>query len=232
MKKSKGNMYSWTTHTHSHLGGRCEYECDYCYVQSMARRFPNMKQRYTGELRILPGSMDEDLGSGNVVFIDHMNDLFAKSVPGGIIHDVLWHIGQYPDNRYVFQTRNPRGYRDLMTRDGWEKKMILGTTIETDNDMLTSACSFAPEPVQRAWHLGNMSDMFETFVTIEPIMNFHPPALMKLLEIARPDFVCIGADSKGGNLSEPSSDKIEELISEIELSDMELRGKRNLERLL
>ena len=32
LKKTKGNMYPWVTHTHSHLGGECPHRCVYCYV--------------------------------------------------------------------------------------------------------------------------------------------------------------------------------------------------------
>ena len=32
MVKSKGNMYDWVTHMHTHLGGECGHECSYCYL--------------------------------------------------------------------------------------------------------------------------------------------------------------------------------------------------------
>lgn len=30
LKKSKGNMYDWVSHTHSHLSGKCGHQCGYC----------------------------------------------------------------------------------------------------------------------------------------------------------------------------------------------------------
>lgn len=37
LTKSKGNMYPWVTHTHTHLRGECPHGCRYCYVQAMER---------------------------------------------------------------------------------------------------------------------------------------------------------------------------------------------------
>ena len=74
LTKSKGNMYDWTTHTHSHVGGECSHGCDYCYVKAMAKRFTNMKSKYSGDIRIIEGSLDVKYGKDKVIFIDHLND--------------------------------------------------------------------------------------------------------------------------------------------------------------
>ena len=53
-------------------------------------------------------------------------------------------------------------------------------------------------------------------VTIEPIIDFDVPALIKLIEEVRPEFVNIGADSGRNNLIEPSDYKIRRLIEGLE----------------
>ena len=94
LKKSKGNMYDWVSHTHSHLIGKCPHECGYCYVQAMAKRFPEMHKRYSGEeITIDESELDINYGKGKLIFIEHMNDLFADAVDGGIIDAILCHWG-------------------------------------------------------------------------------------------------------------------------------------------
>lgn len=39
LNRSTGNMFSWVTHTRTHLGGQCPHQCSYCYVQAIERRF-------------------------------------------------------------------------------------------------------------------------------------------------------------------------------------------------
>lgn len=53
-----------------------------------------------------------------------------------------------------------------------------------------------------------------------------------LLDIVRPSFVNIGADSKGHGLIEPSAEKVLALIDGITKTGIEIRQKTNLERIL
>jgi DNA repair photolyase len=102
MSKQKGQMYDWVTHMHSHLRGQCPHECDYCYTQHMrCARF------YQGELKLNEKELKQNYGDGNIVFIEHMNDLFAEDVPEDFVRKILEHCGRYPRNQYVFQTKNP-----------------------------------------------------------------------------------------------------------------------------
>jgi len=70
------------------------------------------------------------------------------------------------------------------------------------------------------------------FVTIEPIMDFDLADLVTWIILIRPEFVNIGADSKGHKLPEPSSDKVRQLIRMITAAGIEIREKHNLGRLL
>ena len=70
----------------------------------------------------------------------------------------------------------------------------------------------------------------ETFVTIEPILDFDLDDLLGLIKSANPKWVNIGADSKGHNLPEPNYLKVLNLVDGLR-SFTEIRKKSNLDRL-
>jgi hypothetical protein len=70
-----------------------------------------------------------------------------------------------------------------------------------------------------------------TFVTIEPILDFDVDILSSWMDKIRPEFVNIGADSKGHNLPEPPYEKVLQLIEKLQAYGIEIREKKNLERL-
>lgn len=224
--KANGNMYPWVTHMHSHLRGACSHACPYCYVQAIGKRFGGTA--HTGPLRVENKELHVCYGSGRTYFIEHSNDLFQESVPSEWIDMVLYHCRQWPDNEFVFQTRNTE--RSAKWEHCLPVGSMLGTTIETNR----KAPGNAPHPKHRA--RGLMRELYnETirrFVTIEPILDFDVDGLLELLDIVRPAFVNIGADSKGHGLVEPSADKVLALIDGIRKSGTEIRQKTNLERIL
>lgn len=222
---SKGNMYPWVDFTHTHLRGRCPHECDYCYVQAMANRFPAMKKLYSGPIRLDEYELGIHYGAGRTIFIEHMNDLFAEDVTQDMIMKILAHCRRWPTNTYVFQTKNPERMREFV--QFMPKHRILGTTIETN---LPIPGSKAPSTWKR---LRSMTSMPRPkFVTIEPIMDFTPQVLSEWIIDIHPSFVNIGADSKGGGLKEPDAESILYLIERIRKAGIEIRQKHNLERLL
>ena len=229
LKKSKGNMYDWVSHTHSHLIGKCPHECGYCYVQAMAKRFPEMHKRYSGDIITVDESeFSVNYGKDNLIFIEHMNDLFADDVPSEIIMRILSHCRKYSDSKYVLQTKNPARYWDF-------KKYIphsttCGTTIESNR--WHTVMGKSPTPVDRALGISRMRvSGFKTFITIEPILDFDLNNFVNMIACVNPTFVNIGADSKGHGLNEPSYEKIMQLYDKICKLGIEVRKKINLERL-
>lgn len=230
LKKSDGNMYPWVTHTHSHLGGECPHGCSYCYVQAMAKRFPNMRARYSGPVRIVEKELSVNYGEGKTIFIEHMNDLFATGIPAETSARIWEHIEEYPNNSFVFQSK------DLIhpfLGDRIRDCDMVGTTIET-NRWNNEFMGRAPEPLDRKkimqeWEL--VRPNVKRFVTIEPILDFDVAELAFMIFEIQPDFVNIGADSKGTGLPEPSGEKVRDLIEKLTMSGIEIKQKRNLERL-
>ena len=221
------NMYQdWITHTHTHLAGECLHKCSYCYVQ---RNLFGVIDRYQGAPRIIKSELNVNYGSGNVIFIEHMNDLFGPEIKIEWITDILKHCRKYENNTYVFQSKNPE--RAYIFRDEFPAGCIFGTTIETNRN--TTEISRAPKPIDRFYGIKKLKDFgMNVFITIEPIMDFDVQVLAEWIINVRPNFVNIGADSKGCDLSEPSAGRILRLIDALEMNSIVIKKKTNLGRIL
>jgi len=214
-RKSEGNMYPWVTHTWNVIKGKCPHDCVYCYM----KRFPQ------GELRFDEKEMKRNLGAGNFIFVGSSCDMFAEDISDLWIKKVLSHC--YPfENKYLFQSKNPSRMWDYNILFPYDS--IFGTTIESDKDYNISK---APHVFERAVGICEFKSAgFKTIVTIEPVLDFNINTLVKIVRVANPSWVNIGADSKGHNLPEPSWGKVQELI--IALKEFtEVKVKSNLGRL-
>jgi DNA repair photolyase len=226
LTKSKGNMYQWVTHTHAHLGGECPHKCSYCYVDNPRFGRP---EKYKGPVRLLLSELSVEYGKGKKIFIDHCNDLFAQAVPQDFIYRILDHCAQWPDNIYVYQTKNPYRFKDFIS---WtQPDCMIGCTIETNRDMPDSV-SLAPRPISRYMAMKDLSHVRKAFITIEPVMDFDVDILAGWIIDIKPDFVNIGADSKKHGLPEPSADKVIQLIEALNGAQIEIREKHNLDRII
>ena len=222
-------MYPWVTHTHSHLGGKCRHKCKYCYVQAMAKQFPNMRARYSGDMHLIEKEFDVKYGSGKTIFIEHMNDIACAL--DAEIDRIFKHIAEWPDNNYVFQTKDP--FHFMWHSNRLSPNDILGTTIET-NLVFEDIMNNAPSPSNR--RIGMMLWAKERpevtrFVTIEPILDFDIDLLVPMIVDIDPSFVNIGADSKGTGLPEPSAQKVRDLIESLNKHGIEIKQKKNLDRI-
>ena len=84
----------------------------------------------------------------------------------------------------------------------------------------------APKPHERAFHLPENS-----YITIEPIIDFDLNDFISLLKVAKPKQVNIGADSGNNRLPEPSKEKVLHLIDELQKFTT-IHNKSNLKRLI
>ena len=222
---SKNNMYDWITDQWNPIGGECPHKCSYCYVKSNHR--PVVKKKYTGKPYLVEHELKRSLGKGKFWFVCSMMDLFANDIPHGWILDVIARCRRY-DNKYLFQSKNPQRMIDY--KGYFPHNSILATTIETDTQL--KEMGNTPPPWHRAYALNNLSFTFSTMVTIEPVMEFSTGNLSRIIEKCRPEWVNIGADSKGHNLPEPSAQKIRSLIEELTCEGIEVKLKSNLKRLI
>lgn len=218
LNKSTGNMYEWVTHTWSPITG-CKFDCKYCYAQNQeGHNTPTLHKK----------RLSDNLGEGNVIFVGSMADMFGPWIPKSSILHVLYVCRRFDKNTYLFQSKNPRRFAEFLL--SFPENAIFGTTIETNRSTLR--ISKAPQVFSRAFAMSNLlPTSTRKEITIEPIMDFDLNAFVGLINSIKPNFVAIGADSKGHNLKEPSPDKIIDLIDELSRFT-KVKVKKNLKRIL
>ena len=222
--KKGSNMYQgWLTHTWNTVKGKCPHGCNYCYMKG----FPLKSVRFDEkELNQFDRDM-EKIGEGQFIFVGSSCDMFARNIPFAWIEKTINHCKRY-DNTYLFQSKNPSRFI------GWANyfpvKTIIGTTMETNRN----TGSNAPEPFERALKMSTLKHVaphLKRMITIEPIMDFDLNTLAAMVKTVAPEWVNIGADSKGHNLPEPTCIKINQLI--YKLTEFTLvKCKKNLMRLV
>lgn len=219
LKKQVGNMYEFVTHMYGPIRGKCKHDCSYCYMKKWGELPP---------LHVDERDMRTKLGEGNFIFVCHTVDLFADDVPAEWIERVLERLRAYPKNRYLLQSKNPARFLEFIGK--YPPDVLFGTTIETNRTIYVE--SKAPPYIERAKALGELHNKgFETMVTIEPIFDFDLEELVELIIIAQPEWINIGADSKGHDLPEPPKEKVRDLVETLqEKTDVQL--KRNLKRIM
>ncbi len=219
LNKQKGDMYRFVTHTWNAIKGKCSHDCSYCYM----KRFPQ------NPIRLDEKELKTDLGENNYIFVGSSTDMFADDIPKEWIFKVLEHCNNYPKNKYLFQTKNPKRFHYFLF---WmPKNIILGTTMETNDMTGYGEHSKAPLPSWRISEFDKLPEEIEKMITIEPIMDFNVMTFHLWLEKCKPEFVNIGADSTRNNLPEPPKEKIEKLIKELE-KFTKVNLKSNLKRLM
>lgn len=219
---TSGNMYQWCR-AYNPWSGECLHACTYCYAKH--HRFPVLRRKYSGLMRV--GKMDANLyhgGVDKVLFVGSMTDAWAEGVPDDVIMPVLEYCSSFPENTYLFQSKNPG--RFLEFKGLFPPKTILGTTIESN---WAGEYSQAPDPVERMVAMSNLHG-FTKMVSIEPVMLFDPAVMTMWIRLMDTAFVVIGADSKSNSLPEPTANSINQLIMSCRRLTV-VKVKENLRRL-
>jgi len=224
LNKAKGNMYGDITHTWNPLSGKCPHGCHYCSTQKFY--YPSLIAKYSGMPRIDEKAINDDLGKGRKIFVCAQTDLMADGVSTKITDRIINRCLVFNENEYQIQTKNPKNiflyYSDL------PKNFIIGTTIETNR--YYAEMGLAPDTTNRASSMSLINN--RKYVTVEPIMDFDLWNMTLLILNCKPEKVYIGANTfKGIKLTEPSKDKILELILNLEKETTVIQ-KTNLSRLL
>lgn len=198
---SKGNMYKFITHTWNTVKGECFHDCSYCYMKRWGK---------LNKVRFDSKELKTDLGNGNFIFVGSSCDMFAENIPDEWINKTLEHCQKF-DNKYLFQTKNPKRILNFKL-----PKSVICTTIESDV-FYSEIMANSPKPYDRAKYMKMLSDCgFETFVTIEPILDFNLDALVDLIKQCSPEQVNIGFNTSFKvQLPEPNENKVIELINEL-----------------
>lgn len=208
-QKPESDMYNWISHTFTPIRGRCPYKCSYCYAQHFSQKALHLDPK---DLK-LDLYKDSTPDKRNAIFVCSTIDMFHPDIPCEWIEEVLRYCNEFPDNKYLLQTKDPARYW-LFTHLINKEKYALCTTIETNRD--TSDISSAPPTCRRAVQMTVLSNKgYNTTITIEPVLDFDLDVMIKWMKEINPLWISIGADSKGHGLDEPTWDKVEELITEL-----------------
>jgi len=217
LNKQKGNMYPFVSHTFNVIKGKCPHDCSYCYC----KRYYISGLRPQPELHFDEKELKVDLGEGNFIFVGSSCDMWAERIPSAWIELILEKCQAHP-NRYLFQSKNPERFHSYCV--AFPLRSVFGTTIESNR----SEVGLAPLPYFRYKAMREMPG--HKMVSIEPVMDFDLYTMVKWIQEIAPDFVSVGADSKGHHLPEPSPDKLNKLIEELS-KFTEVKVKSNLKRL-
>ena len=213
LRESKGNMYSWLTHTWNPIKGECPHGCSYCYMKRWGKQKP---------VHFDEKELKTDLGTDNFIFVGSSCDMWANIIPDEWIFRTLCYCNKF-DNDYLFQTKNPRNIRRILV-----PKSNVCVTLET-NRFYSDIMGNCPKLEERVEQIKLIRHPL--YITIEPILDFDLPEFVEMLKQCEPIQVNIGGDSGNNNLPEPSKEKLLALIGELKEFTI-IDQKRNLQRLL
>ena len=218
LNPSKGNMYEFITHTWNPIKGKCYHDCSYCYMKNIAV--------YERPINLVEGELQGDFGLNKFIFLGSSTDEFAQDVPDEWITRVLdccYNKTKYqqPQNRtrFLIQTKNPKRLLDFINHplfDVGRKQVVVCTTLET-NRHYPDIMNNAPLPQERAEAMEIISKKgIDTYVTIEPIMDFDIDEFVSLVKQCNPKQVNIGKNTNQNiKLPAPTIGKAVELISKL-----------------
>jgi hypothetical protein len=197
-----------------------------------------MYKRYGWDktIRLDEKCFKDNLGEGNFIFVGSSGDMFAENVKSEWIEKVLYHCCAYSENTYLFQSKNPKRFKDFHFPA--EDNTILATTLETNRVIFNIKCPHIFKRFEFMYML-KLHDLkleqkikLKRMITIEPIMDFDINPFLEILEKIHPFQINIGADSGHNNLPEPPKEKLIEFIDELKKTDIKIHLKDNLQRLL
>ncbi len=224
INKATGNMFRFLDGTFNPIAGDCPHNCGYCYGKE---GFYESMDKYNGEPRLHEKSLNDDLSRYDSYFIGNMVDMFAEDVPDEAIERVLEFLNRWPDNTYLFLTKIPVRYMEFTKQ--MPPNSVLGTTIETNRYYENTNAPNSEDRVE------SMMNIYKPkMISIEPIMDFDMYPMMKMIRDVDPEFVSIGADSKGHDLDEPSQGDVLALIRKIQADrrNIPTHLKPNLKRII
>ena len=212
-------MKTWNVHV------GCDFLCTYCNARRTALTRLKNSPRYKDGFN--PHLVREEFGKrfqpGDFVFIGYMGDISFASRP--IIVDLCRVIQEQPEVDFLFCSKNPLiyGYWHIV----WPENLYLGATIETNRDYHLTR---APAPLYRYIGMRALNHP-KKFISIEPVCDFDLDMMLFWMAEIKPSIVEVGADNYHNNLPEPPWEKVEKLISGLEMFCPTVVKKRGLERL-
>ena len=212
---TRTRMFDVVAETWNPITG-CLHDCIYCWARRLALTRLRRTRRYRNGFK--PRLNEEEFRKrfkpDRFVFCCDMGDAFGDWVPDEWILRVFRHVMRFTRTRFLFLTKNPHRYYELLEQHGptvFPRNGVYGATVETLHDDLyySYRVSAAPAPSRRLLWLKMFVERVEaeadwrpaTFVSIEPILfNWSESDIdyvASILEELKPLAVYIGYDNYG-----------------------------------
>ncbi len=213
-----GNMYELSKAQWNPFKG-CDFDCLYCResFQRMEKRDAHgcadcLAYRPHAHAEALTKSLPATgymefiftCASGDIAFCD---DEYLSRIVARIQNET--------DKSFLLQSKNPATFHRIR----FPRNVILGTTLETTNDVGYDRISQAPPPSLRFRDFLTVNHPAK-MVTLEPLIEFDLDIMVSWIEELRPRFIWIGLDSKNclsrkHGIAEPSIEKVLDLYREL-----------------
>lgn len=222
--KPRSNMYPLSVQQLNFWVG-CDFGCSYCKpsFQRQLKRWAKGKCEFCYKYQPHSHYKDRvDLKSRQLPRTKYMQFIFLNatgdiaSAPTSELETHMDFVESYPDRTFLLQSKDPATFQRYIHL--FPENLILGTTIETQNYILTRKISKAPDPFWRYTAMCHLRELHkQLMVTIEPVLKFHLHTMVKWMEDINPCMIWLGYDSKPeeNHLPEPSLEDVKELHWEL-----------------
>lgn len=204
----------------------CVYNCESCWARALALKFqarnlPKYKDGFHPNFH--PNALSKPPKKAKNLFVCAMGDLFCPGARTEWIEAIMgWCHRSNRDQNFMFLTKNPRRYLDiLIEHPEWinDSRFLFGATIETTGESAFSPR--APPPALRAEVMMTLAARMpktRRFLSIEPVQGFNLDIMRLWIENIKPLIVYIGYDNYRTWPNEPRLEQVMEL--------MELKGPK------
>lgn len=194
----------------------CLYDCRYCWARIYANNLQDTTEKYRDGFckpKLVKKELNRTFRKG-LIAVSLMGEMFGEWIPDHWILEVLKVVIASPKATFLFMTKNPKRYTDLLNEliAYYPKNVILGATIESNRDFPVTK---APSVVERYNAMKELK--FERKqISIEPIMDFDFDVFLQWLRDIEPMIVSIGYDDHYFKLVEPDLQKTKQFIAELQ----------------
>jgi len=171
----------------------CNHDCVYCWTKFMPggpiSHVPRLMQ--TDEHQIIKGKT-------GICFLNSAHDTFAACIPDSWIMAQLRWIGRQPEGLvFYLQSQNlwrAQGYMPWLKK--LQDRIIIGTTIQTNDEELVKSVSNAPSIFSRYQCMLRFGvEGFRLRLALEPLFKFNLRNLRDMVFDIKPELVEVGLDN-------------------------------------
>jgi len=205
-------MFSFVTDRVNPLGGRCPYQCSYCWARDYQERFGYLQKRYTGPPRLFRELLKR-YEEGDFVWAVTMRDPLSPDVTDDMINELFTWMRMSPRATFLLLTKNPARYVELFNL--LPENLVCGATVESNRDY--PELSKAPSQWHRLFAMWELRQLArnQRFLCVEPVLDFKTRDFYRKIVDVAPWAVAIGYDNYNNRLPEPGLRRVYNLLERI-----------------